>query len=119
MIEIRIENKLLVSVRQEMLSGDKIFLFLYQLCQGLYENRDKTVDIAFMMYLDRIGYSYLKAFFFAEQLPNVPFSGKVEFSTPYHSFTTDISRMFDSALDKSDLVLENMKFGSEVNNLLR
>jgi hypothetical protein len=119
MIEIRIENKLLVSVRQEMLSGDTIFLYLYQLCQGLYENRDKTVDVSFIIYLDRIGYSYLKAFYFADELPNVPFSGKVEFSTPYYSFTTDVSRMFDTSLDKADWVLENMKFGSEVSSLLR
>lgn len=115
MIEIRIQGKLLTHVRHQLLDKS-YFSFMYDLVKGLYESRDKTVDIAFMMYLDRISYSYLRAFYFAEELPNVPFTGKVEFRKGEESVEVDVTSLFES--EKLDTATKLMEFGADLRAIL-
>jgi hypothetical protein len=119
MISVVISGEKLVSIRSEMLKGEELWHFVYQMVHALYENRDKTVDVAFMLYLDRIGYSYLRAFHFVEVLPIVPFTGEVQFTNGYDSVVFNVTRIFDSSLSKTELSGALMQFGCEISQLLR
>jgi hypothetical protein len=117
MLQIKISGKLLTTIRQEIFkSEDDIFLFILHLMRVLYENRDKTVDVAFMTYLSNIEYSSLKAFFFSEELPSIPFVGEVEFSMEYGSFLFNVERLFR---DDVNSFVQYMKFGADLSSLLR
>ena len=116
MIKIKVSGKLLTVVRQEMVRGEEgLFKFILQLVKGLYENREKTVDVSFMMYLSTLEYSSLKVFLLSEELPNIPFSGEIEFSNEYSSFVFNAESLFGPESNS----IEYMKFGTGLSKVTR
>jgi hypothetical protein len=119
MIQVLVNGQALVMVRPEMLRDSSPYLFFYHLAKALYDQRQATADIAFVMYLDRIGYESLKALHFVEKLPTCSIGTEMTLRTDYGEEVVRFDVMFESGADVLDRSESQMRFGAQIDRMLR
>jgi hypothetical protein len=119
MIQVLVNGQTLVMVRPEMLRDSSPYLFFYHLAKALYEQRQATADVAFIMYLDRIGYESLRALHFVEKLPACPVGTEMVLRSDYGEEVVKFDVMFESGADVLDRSEAQMKFGAQIDRMLR
>ena len=119
MIQVLVNGQTLVMVRPEMLRDSSPYLFFYHLAKALYDQRQATADIAFAMYLDRIGYESMKALYFVEKLPTCSIGAEMTLRTDYGEEVVRFDVMFESGADVLDRSESQMRFGAQIDRMLR